>query len=212
MIHDFQYVSREEYMPVKKELEELIHHVQDEVRDKFTFSYTYVGSTHRNMITRDLKGNLGYDFDVNLHVNDDEEEFSEEEIRNIVKTAFDKHAWRFGYDYCENSTRVLTIKKKDRWHGCIISSCDFAIVYDCADGRQQYIHFNKAQKSFAWRYLPQSNEQLEKKADWLKQKKGAWEEVRKVYLDKKNDNDDPNKRSRSLYAETINEVYMRWHG
>ena len=32
-----------------------------------------------------------------------------------------------------------------------------------------------------------------------------------AYLEKKNDNDDPDKRSRSLYAETINECYSRHH-
>ena len=211
MRHEYQYVSKEEYMPVKKELEELIHLVQDELRDEFTFSYSYVGSSHRKMITRDLKGNAGYDFDVNLHVNDDEEEFSAEEIRRMVKNAFDRHVKRFGYDYCEEGMRVLTIKKKDVWHSRIISSCDFAVVYDCEDGRQQYIHFNKDQKAYVWRYLPQSNQQLEQKADRIK-KAGAeaWNEVLQVYLDKKNANEDPDKKSRSLYAETINEVYMRW--
>ncbi len=79
MQHDYQYVSKEEYMPVKKELEELIHLVQDELRDKFTFSYFYVGSCHQKMITRDMKGNVGYDFDIDLHVNDEEEVFSAEE-------------------------------------------------------------------------------------------------------------------------------------
>ena len=54
MLHDFCYVPRSEYLPVKKELIELINVVQDEVRDYFTFSFTFIGSTHRKMITKDL--------------------------------------------------------------------------------------------------------------------------------------------------------------
>ena len=35
-MHDFEYVSKKEYMPVKKQILELIHLVQNEVRDEFT--------------------------------------------------------------------------------------------------------------------------------------------------------------------------------
>lgn len=209
MKHDFQYVPRHEYLPIRMELEKLINLVQDELRDDyFTFSFTYIGSTHRKMITQDVKGNTGYDFDVNIHVNDDNEDFSPEEIRRILKKAFDKHGRAFGYDFCEDSTRVLTIKRKDILCSRILSSCDFAIVYDCDDGRQQYIHFNKNQKSYEWKYLPISNTKLGERAECFK-KHNHWDEVRELYIYKKNWNDDTNKRSRSLYAETINEIYLK---
>lgn len=209
MQHDFEYVPRKEYLPVKKELELLINDVQDEVREYFTFSFTYIGSTKRKMITREQRCNIGYDFDVNIHVNDEEQEFTAEEIRNIIRRAFDSHVTEYGYRYCEDSTRVLTIKKIDPRRKIILSSCDFAIVYDCGDGRQQYIHYNKKQGSYDWEYMKQSNRQLEEKAEWLR-RKGYWNEVREIYLDKKNWNDNPNKHSRSLYAETVNEVYRRY--
>ena len=57
--------------------------------------------------------------------------------------------------------------------------------------------------------MKQSNRQLEEKAEWLR-RKGYWNEVREIYLDKKNWNDNLNKHSRSLYAETVNEVYRRY--
>ena len=83
-------------MPVKKELEKLINAVQNELRDDyFTFSFTYVGSTHRKLITQDAGGNQGYDFDVNIHVNDDNEEFSPEEIRRVIRRALDKYGKTF---------------------------------------------------------------------------------------------------------------------
>ena len=81
-------------------------------------------------------------------------------------------------------------------------------MYDCKDGRQQYIHFNKKQKTYAWEYLPISNMKLEDRAEFIRNK-DCWDEVRNLYLDKKNLNENPNKRSRSLYAEAINEIYHR---
>ncbi len=160
------------------------------------------------LITRDLKSNVGYDFDVNFHVNDDEEEYEAKEIRLKIKDAIDRYAWKYGYDYCEDGTRVLTLKKKD-YIGCKIrSSCDIAIVYDVDERRQQYIHHNKKQRTYDWEYLPMSNHELEKRAGWLRYH-GYWDEVKDVYIEKKNYNDDPDKHSRSLYAETINEVFYR---
>ena len=128
---NFQYVKKSMYSNTKKDLEMLIHHIQNEVRDQFTFSYNFVGSVKRNMVTMDFDSNIGFDFDVNIHVNDDYEDFSPKEIKSILKQAFDKFNNQFGYDYCEDSTRVLTIKVKDKKNSRILHSADFAIVYDC---------------------------------------------------------------------------------
>lgn len=35
-------------------------------RSDFTFQYTFIGSSSRNMITYDAKSNIGFDFDVNI--------------------------------------------------------------------------------------------------------------------------------------------------
>ena len=48
-MYHFQYVAKKELEPEKKQLMELIHKVQDEVRDSFTFQYKFVGSVQRNM-------------------------------------------------------------------------------------------------------------------------------------------------------------------
>lgn len=113
-MHDFCYVSKKEAAPVKAELLDIIHEVQDIVRDDFTFQFTFIGSSSRNMITYDRKSNIGFDFDINIEVNDDDENYEPKEIRTIIRKALDKVARQYGYDYCEDSTRVLTIKKKDR--------------------------------------------------------------------------------------------------
>ena len=210
VIHNFEYVPNEECKPIREELFELIHRLQDEVRDKFTFQYHFVGSSKRKMITRDRNSNTGFDFDVNIEVNDYDENYSAEEIRSILHKGLDKVNNPYGcsifrYDYTEDSTRVLTIKVKDKTNARILHSCDFCIIYECDDGRQQYIRYNKKQNSYTWEYQPKGYYDLPAKIEWIKRHK-LWQQVRDTYIDKKNTNADDNKKSRSIFAETIHQV------
>ena len=185
-MHDFCYVSKKEAAPVKAELLDIIHEVQDIVRDDFTFQFTFIGSSSRNMITYDRKSNIGFDFDVNIEVNDYDE----------------------NYEPKEDSTRVLTIKKKDRPNSRIIHSCDFAIVNNCGGGRQQYIRYNKDHQTYTWEYQGGGFETLPDKIDWLNEN-GYWGELRDYYKEKKNTNSNPQKHSRSIYAEAITEMCQK---
>ena len=204
---DFRYVTKAEYANAKEDLERLIHAVQNEVRKDFTFQYKFIGSVARNMVTMDYSSNVGYDFDVNIYVNDDDGNYSAKGIRNILRKAFDKFNRQFQYDYTEDSTRVLTIKVKDRQNSKILHSADFAVVYDCDDGRQQYIHYNKNQNSYEWQYQPKGYYELSERVDLIKQYY-LWQEVRDLYIEKKNHNRN-GKKSRALFAETINEIYQQ---
>ena len=152
-MYNFEYVPKEEWKPIKDELIEIIHELQDVVRNDFTFQYHFVGSSNRKMITRDRNSNTGFDFDVNIEVNDPDENHSAEKIRNILRKGLDKvnnpnpYGYSIlGYNYTEDSTRVLTIKVKDSANARILHSCDFCIIYECGDERQQYIRYNKKTK------------------------------------------------------------------
>jgi len=222
-MHNFEYVSKEQWEPIRAELFEIISRLQDEVRNEFTFQYRFVGSSTQNMITYDRNSNIGFDFDVNLEVNDPNEDYSPKEIRDILRNGLDKvthntvtfpillygyRTVRYPYDYAEDSTRVLTIKVKDRENSRILHSCDFCIIYECEDGQQQYIRYNKEQKSYSWEYQPKGYYRLPKKIEWIK-KNNLWQQVRDDYLYKKNTNTDNNKKSRTLFAETIHQVYQQ---
>ena len=207
-MYQFHYVSKKELKPAKKQLMELIHKVQDEVRDSFTFQYKFVGSVQRNMVTCDVKSNAGFDFDVNIMVNDDDKDFEAEEIKNILMCAFNKYARKYGYDSCEDSTRVFTIKVKDRKNSRIRHSCDFAIVNDYGNNQQEYIRYNKKRKNYTWEEQTKGFYCLPEKIEFCKDNQ-LWQEVREIYLDKKNYNMDSNKKSRSIFAETIHEVCHR---
>lgn len=209
-MHDFIYVDPEEVKTVRDEFYEIIHKVQNIVRDNFnlTFQFKPVGSYKQNMITYDRKSNIGFDFDFDLEINDDEENFSPKEIRQIIKNAFDQVAPSYGYKCCEDSTRVLTIKKVNTYTSSILHSCDFALVHNCGNGRQQYIRFNKKNNNYTWEFQGKGFKNLEKKIQWLKAN-NFWGELRDYYIDKKNVNDDPDKHSRSILAESVNEMCQK---
>lgn len=202
---DYRYVCKKEVKETKKETIKIIQLVQDEIRDKFTFSFEFIGSEKRNMVTKDWSSNIGYDLDVNIRVNDDEEEYSAKEIKKILMNAFNKYAWRYGYSYAEDSTRVFTIRVKDRINSRILHSVDFAVVNDYGDGKQEYIRYNKKQRLYVWTEQGKGFYKLDKKEKWCR-KNGLWDEVLDRYIDNKNNNIDVNKKSRSIYAETISQI------
>lgn len=211
--HDFQYVTKKEAAPFKEKIRELLCLVQDEVRKYFTFSFEAVGSSSRNMITCDRKDNIGFDFDFNIEPNDPENKYDAYKMRNIIYEAIRKHSGQFGYTRIEDSTSVITIKAVDHRHKKIKYSCDFAIVYNYKkNGKkiQQYIRYNKERNTFYWENRGKGF-YIERKINWLK-KNRRWTELREYYLLKKNKNCDPNKHSRSILAESVNEMYERYHG
>lgn len=108
-MYHYRYTTKEETKPVRAELEKIIHKVQDEVRDYFTFSYQFIGSSKRNMITYDPTTNKGFDFDVNIFVNNAYKKYSPKKIRTILRNVFNKVVHYYGYNHCEDSTSVLTI-------------------------------------------------------------------------------------------------------
>ena len=210
IMHNFEYVPKEECKSIRDELLKIIHRLQNKVGNYFTFQYHFVGSCKRKMIIRDRNSNVGFDFDVNIEVNDPNEDYSPKEIRNILRKNLDDvinpHGYLiYGYNYTEESTRVLTIKVKDRVNSCILYSCDFCIIYNCSDGRQQYIRYNKKQCSYSWEYQPKGYYDLATKIEWIKKHK-LWQQVRDNYIDKKNANTDANKKSRSIFSESIHQV------
>lgn len=212
-MYNFQYVNSKQLSSAKKDLIQIIHSVQDDVRQYFTFQFYFVGSVKRNMVTYDVGTNIGYDFDVNIQVNDDDCKFSAKEIKTKIMLAINKVVYRYEYDNAEDSTRVITIKVKDKQNSIILHSCDFAIVNDYIDdngnGRQEYIHFNKKQNKYYWQKQPQGFYLLDEKAKWIKDN-GYWQDVRDLYIFKKNHNNDHHKHSRSIYAETIHEICQQY--
>lgn len=209
---EYEYVSRSEYRPIREELEAIIHRVQKFMRKKYktTFQYRLIGSGKKHLITREIGGNKGYDFDYNLILPTLDEGYHY--IAKVVKEQF-LEAFRFAvkgtnYKAPEDSTSVLTIKVVDHTQGRILHSCDFAIIYyrteDVDDGYMYLMNWKNGTYSFEKR-------DLSHKADYklyaILECSDGWKFIREEYLKLKNSNRDPDKHSYILYLEAINNVY-----
>lgn len=213
MVHDYHYISKHDpkVKAAYKDLIQLLREVQNELRKDFTFQYRIVGSYSRDMITYDAKGNRGYDFDVDIYPNNYEGRFTPKQIKIKLKEAIDRYCKKYGYDAAEDSTRVLTIKVKDTRNSRIEHSIDFAIIRECADGEekwQEYIRNNKKQRYYSWERQPKGYHLLPERIQWLHDE-GLRQEVRDLYIDKKNANTAPHIHSRTIFANTMHEVCQK---
>lgn len=212
-MYDYRYVSLNEAKPYKEKIRALLYLVQDEVRDDFTFQFIPVGSSSpdRNMITCLRNGNIGFDFDYNIEPNVDEDNCDPTYIRRTILKALRTHFSTFGYTHIEDSTSVITLKAVDYFRSKVLHSCDIAIVhnyYEKGIQRQEYIRFNKNHNSYSWVERGKGF-YINEKIEWLK-KHEFWNELRDYYIYKKDYNTNPDKHSRSLLAESVNEIYRKY--
>lgn len=127
-MYHYKYLTRNNAKTYRKEFQKIILDVQNLIHDKFTFQFKFIGSSAKNMITFDSTTNMGFDFDINIEINDPNEDYSASEIRQILINALNRVILQRGFNYVENNTRVLTIKKIDLLRSKIQYSCDIAIV------------------------------------------------------------------------------------
>ena len=160
------------------------------------------------MITYDRRTNVGFDFDFNLELQRGYERFSPKELRDFFRNAISKAARKAGYDFAEDSSRVLTIKKKDCKHSRILYSADFAIVCCDDEDGQWVIRFDKRAGRYIWNEQTEKNEELASRQRWIKEKK-LWNDLCDLYLDKKNDCRNEGMHSRQLFSMAVNEICLR---
>ena len=208
----FEYVTKSEYQPFKLEVDEILKSIQRDLRENgiLTFQFNLIGSAKRKLITRVENGNQGFDLDYNIVI--------QRIFNNRYKNAkllkqkfidlFNKY-FDDSYDYSEDSTSVITIKKLNAQRNKVICSVDFAIVnyYEDEEGleRQEYIRFDKNTGNYSWalRKVATNHRHVEN----LIKEKDLWEDVKDLYLNNKNK--EPNKKSRIVYYQTLETIYRR---
>lgn len=79
------------------------------------------------MITFDPKTNKGFDFDVNLEMNETSDEYGSDEIYKKIFGGLQSIASKKGFKVIQG-TRVITLKKVNKVKLKIEYSCDIALV------------------------------------------------------------------------------------
>ena len=209
----FEYVPKSEYQPFKLEVDKILKSIQRDLKenDILTFQFNLIGSAKRKLITRIKNGSKGFDLDYNIDVqkifNDKYE--NPELLKQTFIKLFDDY-FDDSYEYAEDSTSVITIKKLNKARNKILFSVDFAIVnhYEDEEGdeRQQYVRFDKISNTYSWalRKVATNHRYVE---DLIK-KNNMWEVVKDLYLENKNK--EPYKKSRIVYYQTIDTIFKRY--
>lgn len=207
----YEFVSKKEYTPVRIELENIIKKVQVILKKEFTFQFKLVGSGGRHLITREVNGNKGFDFDYNLILNQYNK--NAKYVKEKFIDAINKAVKGTNFSNAEDSTTSITIKVKNTKASKIEHSCDFAIVYyldDSENHHLKYIRHDKNQNQYIWA-VRHNSYNIDKKLEWLKNNnKNYWNELKyEHYLKLKENNKDPNKHSFQLYHEAVNNMYNK---
>ena len=107
---NYEYVSKNEVRPYRELFEEVFREIQKELKKEngLTFSFGLVGSAKRNLVVR--HHNKGFDCDYQLYLQKNKQELSEEAIKKLLMKKFDEKM-PSEFDYCEDSTSSITIKK-----------------------------------------------------------------------------------------------------
>jgi len=174
-------------------------------RHSITFNCNLIGSASRHLVTRRKDKTKGYDLDYNFEL----QRYPEDPalIKQKIIEAFNRVVPEYGYEYCEDSTTVITIKKLTKAGDKIHHSFDIAITaYD--DDDIYYIHYDKKSKQYIWNSRG-GKIHLGKKTGCIQRYYNAdvYDVIADDYLHLKNTNKDSNKRSFCLCAEAINNEY-----
>lgn len=208
----FEFVSKSELSPVKVQVEEIIKMLQDSMREYgVTFTFKLVGSGGKHLVTRVVNGNKGFDFDYNLGLQKNGE-LSNKNLRLKIKSELEKLLQGTGYSTVSSGKQSMTFKFIDHDNSKIVHSCDFAVVKDYEDENgdliQEILIWQKNEDNYIWNKRPFAKNHAEKLSN-LKAN-GLWQEVKDEYIKIKNNNQDKEKKSFSLFFEAINNVYNRY--
>ena len=171
-----------------------------------------VGSGAQNLITQNAE--CPVDLDYNLCII--RATFGDcRDIKEYVRKQFNAVLGANGWGDCQDSTSVLTTKKRRFRDGNQTEfRIDLAIVRCCNGSWQRLVHCKTGYVSmdlYTWNQAFDSG-QLEEKAEALKANH-FWTELRKVYLKRKNmylGRNDTEHPSFVVYTEAVNEVYRKY--
>ena len=207
---NYEYVSKDEVRPYEELFEEVFREIQKELKKKngLTFSFALVGSAKRNLVVR--HHNKGFDCDYQLYLQRNKQELSAEEIKKLLIRKFDEKMPN-EFDYCEDSTSSITIKKKITKQSKIEFSYDIVIMDLYEDA--SYILRKNRSGQYVWNQLPD----FTSFEDDYRQIEGAdmWEDLRQCYYDKKiaKNNGSPkykDKKSFQLLHQAVKETLSRF--
>lgn len=101
----------------------ILYELSNILGDGWDIKFNLVGSASRNLV---IPSDDGYDFDYQIHLDKYPKNMTPKKIKNKLRIELDKIMKNHNFTSCEDSTHVLTCKKKHQ--GKVIFAYDFAIL------------------------------------------------------------------------------------
>lgn len=203
----YKFALLKEVKDRDKKCKEILHALQKEVKEYFTFDIRLVGSGHQKLVTQN--GEEPFDLDYNIILQRDKKGLLEnpKQIKDIFRTKFDAILKEYVSNYklrASDSTSVITAK--------LVGEDGLEFLFDVAifvkreNGYFDILKNDKKTGEYIWNQVENSENYFER----LKAVKdrGDWVAFKKKYLKLKNKHLSlQNKRkSFSVLLEALNEV------
>ena len=203
----YRYAKQSEVKELSAWCMEILHAVQEEVRDYFTFDIRLIGSGDKRLVTQN--SNESFDLDYNIILQKDKKGLLDnpKQIKDIFVARFSKVLKKCvsGYTHASDSTSVITAKIIH--DNCLKFSFDVAIIVEGDDGCFYRLIHDKNTNRYIWN-------QVKKSANYFDRFKavkenGYWSAFKRRYLELKNIHlsRQDGLKSFSIFLETLNEFY-----
>ncbi len=204
----YKWADPQKIKTLAKWCEDILHSVQEEVRDYFTFDIRLIGSGDKRLVTQNA--DQSFDLDYNIILQKDKKNLlnNPKQIKEIFVSRFNRvlEANVSNFKYASDSTSVITVKiSLDNK----LFAFDVAIIVENNDGVFYRLTNDKESGRYIWNEIALSADYFER----VKRVKdnGLWEEFRKRYLELKNMHlrRQDGVKSFSIFLETLNEKRFR---
>ncbi len=203
----YRFANQSEVKELEAWCMDILHAVQDEAREYFTFDIRLIGSGDKRLVTQN--SDECFDLDYNIILQKDKKGLLDnpKQIKEIFVARFNRilNQSVSGYKHVCDSTSVITVKiiRNNR----LEFSFDVAIIIEGDDGYFYRLTHDKRTNRYIWNQVANSKNYFAKfKAIKIN---GYWMEFKQHYLKNKNrhlSNQDGVK-SFSIFLETLNEFY-----
>ena len=203
----YRFANQSEVKELEKWCMDILHAVQEEVRDYFTFDIRLIGSGDKRLVTQN--SDESFDLDYNIILQKDKKGLLDnpKQIKDIFVARFNRvlKSCVSNYTPASDSTSVITAKlvRDNR----LAFSFDVAIIVEGDDGYFYRLTHDKRTDRYIWNQIKQSADYFERfKAV---KEKGYWLEFKERYLELKNMHlrRQDEVKSFSIFLETLNEFY-----
>lgn len=201
----YKYVTKNEYKSQSTIIWNIIRNVQKKLKNEMgaRLNVLLIGSTKHRLVTK--KNNEHYDFDFNLVITNWDNLPNNKKVGDVRQKIFDllqeekDEKWTI-----KNNTKVIRLKNSN-------DQCNFEFAVCYIKGGETFVV--KLDKTISSYFSNEESHDIRTIFQDFSKIKGAnvWQDFKELYLEKKNDEKNEDKRSYSLYKETIKEIKEK-HG